>query len=124
MWAKAFRQIHGIWMVCLRVLITGRFPISFTAISVLFVQPCSADALLSGVPTGWLIQQYVGAQLSTFNAGSSCAQGSLNFTAAATSDEKNRYISMVVTAKAAGRNMRVYYETSTGYCYITSFGIE
>jgi hypothetical protein len=42
----------------------------------------------------------------------------------ATADEKNRFVAMVTTAKAAGKYMGVFYETVSGNCQITSFYLQ
>jgi hypothetical protein len=83
--------------------------------------PVYADNNIEAVPTGWRLQNYVSNGVNIYFTGSSCVYGGLSFSASATSDDKNRLWSMVLTAKATGKAVGIFYETVSGNCNITSF---
>lgn len=83
--------------------------------------PAYADALIEAVPTNWRLQNYVNSGVTAYFTGSSCISGGLSFGPSATSDDKNRFWSLIMTAKALGKTVGIYYETTSGLCQITSF---
>lgn len=91
------------------------------ALSVLCASPCFADANLEAVPTAWRLQQYVGSSVNAYYTGSPCTSGLLQLGGSVSADEKNRFWSLVLTAKATGKSVGIYYETTSGSCNITSF---
>lgn len=93
-------------------------------LAVLTSSPAYADNEIYVVPTGWRLQVYVGGQVAAYFAGTSCFSGQVLMPPSATADEKNRFVAMVTTAKAAGKYMGVFYETASGSCQITSFYLQ
>jgi hypothetical protein len=93
-------------------------------LAMLISSPAYADNEIYVVPTGWRLQVYVGGQVAAYFAGTSCFSGQVLMPPNATADEKNRFVAMVTTAKAAGKYMGVFYETASGSCQITSFYLQ
>jgi hypothetical protein len=90
-----------------------------------FSRPSLAQALIEidAVPSSWLVQNYVPANLTLWFTGSSCNNGQLVFPSNAVQADEDRLVSMVLTAKATGQVIRMYYYVSNSACYISSFGI-
>lgn len=82
-------------------------------------QPALADTVIEVVPTGWRLQYYVGGDLYLYYTGSPCTSGQLHLST--TDAEKDRLWALMMTAKATGRSVGIYYETGSGTCNITSF---
>jgi hypothetical protein len=91
------------------------------ALSVLCASPCLADAYIEAVPTTWRLQNYIGSNMYVWFTGSPCAGGSLVLGASVSTDDKNRFWALVLTAKASQKTVGIYYETTSGVCNITSF---
>jgi hypothetical protein len=83
--------------------------------------PAFADNSIEAIPTGWRLQNYISNTIQIAFTGSICINGSLNFSASATSEDKNRFWSLILTAKATGKAVGVFYETVSWNCNITSF---
>ena len=83
----------------------------------------SAQTLISiqGSPATWRPQNYAGGGVVVYYAGSSCAQGALEFAAGTTSDDENRLWSLLVAAKIAGQDVGIFYYVSGTSCIIQSF---
>jgi len=83
----------------------------------------AANVPISAIPTSWRLQNYIGDNVVAFFTGSPCIYGQLSFGANATNDDKNRFWSVVMAAKVAGKPVVVYYEDSAApaQCIITSF---
>jgi hypothetical protein len=99
----------------------------FMAGGIAFAAPACADNQVSGIPSSWQLTNYNDSSggVTVFNAGSTCVYGQMQMSASLTSnDDRNRFWSMILTAKVAGRNVVVRYETSSGNCRITNFYIE
>lgn len=89
----------------------------------------AALALYEDVPTDWFIQDYIGspagvalyrAQLPSGVCYNSTAEVTeLTFPSTVTDNEVNRFWSAVISAKATGTKLGVYYDNST--CLISSF---
>lgn len=86
-----------------------------------FSNAALADAYIEVVPTGWRLQNYVNGNVAVYYTGSPCVSGSLTFPGNISPTELNRFWSLVMTAKATGHTIGVYYETVSGTCQITSF---
>jgi hypothetical protein len=80
-----------------------------------------ADTALIESPAKWRLQAVSGGGVIVFFASTSCSQGLLGFDSTATSDDKNRFWSLVLTAKSTGSTVGVFYNNSSGSCIITSF---
>lgn len=88
-------------------------------------QAAAADASIEAVPTAWRLENYnSGMDLAVWFSGSSCSNGKLTFPPTATNDHRNRFYSLILSSKAMGKKIGVFYETSTGNCQMTSFYVE
>jgi hypothetical protein len=84
-----------------------------------------ADTEIQAVPTNWRLQNYIGGSgVVAWFTGSTCTNGALNFPSSATADDKNRFFSLILSAKISSKTVGVYYETVSGNCQITSFFIQ
>lgn len=88
--------------------------------------PALADTVIEAYPTGWRLQNYSATTkratiVAVAYAGSTCIDGTLNFAASATEEDKNRFWSLILTAKVSNRQVGLFYETTSGACNITSF---
>jgi len=81
----------------------------------------SADTLIEAVPTAWRLQDYAGGQMNIYYAGTPCTYGLLVM--AGTSDKNNRFWSMIMSAKIAGKMVGIYYNP-TNSCTVTSFYLK
>jgi hypothetical protein len=98
-----------------RVLIAACLSLGLTA-------PAFADVIIEAIPTGWRLQNYTGSPgLVTWFTNSSCTNGMLTFPASTTEEVRNRYYSLVLSSKLAGKPVGIYYETTSGSCMIASF---
>jgi len=78
---------------------------------------------ITATPTSWLLQNYVGGNVIVFNTGSECSGGHLNFASSVSNRDKDRFWSLVMTAKIASKQIRVYYtyDSVASTCFISSF---
>jgi hypothetical protein len=84
--------------------------------------PASALANnIEAVPTGWRMENYIASQTVVlwFTGASECTMGKL--AADMSQDDYNRLWSLVMTAKATGKPVGIYYNASGGVCTIGSF---
>jgi len=79
---------------------------------------------IEAVPTGWLLQDYVGAGVWVYFTGSPCTSGNLSLPTTATSDEVNRFFSLIMSAKISGQAVGVYYTYNGNTCVINSFYLK
>lgn len=78
-----------------------------------------ADNNIEAVPTGWRLQDYGDGGVSAYYTGSTCPSGRITLPASALADTKNRFWTLVLSAKVTGKVVGIYYDPST--CNITSF---
>jgi len=83
----------------------------------------AANVPISATPTAWRLQNCTGDGVVAWFTGSTCTNGQLTFSSNATNDDKNRFWSVIMAAKVAGKPVVVYYEDSAApaQCIITSF---
>lgn len=99
----------------------------FAAWSLAATIPFSAGHadIIEAVPTAWRLENYVGATgIAAWYTGSPCATGNLSFNSSATADDKNRFWSLVMTAKVSGKPIGVAYVNVSGSCQIVSFYLK
>jgi hypothetical protein len=94
-------------------------------LSAFFLRPASAQTqvLIAAVPTSWLIQNYVPNQVVLWFTGSPCSNGQLTFPSTAVQADQDRLWAMIMTAKATGQTVYLYYINVDGGCIIQSFGL-
>jgi hypothetical protein len=92
-----------------------------------FAPAASAD-LVTGVPTGWVLQNYMGDHsVVAFFAGTPCSFNRVTMMSTMSEDDKNRFFTLVLTAKITGKVIGVYYtddHTGANNCPIVSFYIQ
>jgi len=76
------------------------------------------------VPSTWKLENYMGDNVVAWFTGSSCNNGRISFPSNATLDDKNRFVSVMLTAKISSKKMFVRYDDSTPNCEIKSFGMH
>ncbi len=79
---------------------------------------------VSGVPTTWLLQNYVPGNVVVWYTGSACTSGQLTLPTSATAADHARLYATVMSAKASNSKIFVYYENSVAGCPISSFGFQ
>jgi len=79
----------------------------------------SAEVLMEGDPANWRVQNYVPNSVVTYITGSPCQYGQLTYPPNATTEDKDRYFAMILTARSTGRRVGIFYESSN--CQIQSF---
>jgi hypothetical protein len=83
----------------------------------------AAPTAISAVPTSWKVESYLGSGVVVlWFTGSPCANGQLVLPASATATDHNRLFTAVMTAKAAGKTMVIFYDSAS--CVISSFGVQ
>lgn len=96
-----------------------------TLLTAALLGPAAAHAdtvsLIEAVPTAWRLQDYLDGAIITFFSGSSCSQGRLDLPASVSADSKNRYWSIITTAKVANKVVGIYYVNNSGVCTILNF---
>ena len=75
---------------------------------------------------GWRLKNYPGNNVVAWYTESVCTAGRLAFDFNATNEDKNRFWSTVMAAKATGKKLFVFYnhDSATGACTIYSFGLR
>ena len=99
-----------------KILVLG-----LSAIALFATSPAFADVNIESPVIGWRLQNYVPNNVVVYYTGSSCTSGSLTFGPAATADDRNRFYSLILTARSTGKKIGVFYETASGSCQIQSF---
>ena len=74
------------------------------------------------IPSAWKLENNIGNRPEIWYAGSSCVNGRLTFSVAATTEDKDRFYATIAAAKMAGKKIFVYYDDSSPGCEIISFG--
>lgn len=89
-------------------------------VSLLLSGTASADeASIIAVPTAWRMEDYMNGGVDVWYSGAACPTGHLILSPNAPSDTKNRFWSLIMTAKVARVPVGVYYDTAT--CVVTHF---
>jgi hypothetical protein len=81
----------------------------------------AADVMVEAVPTNWRMEDYLGGAIDIWYSGSSCANGHMVLSAATPADVRSRFWSLVLTAKATGKYIGVFYDDTSSSCLITHF---
>ena len=80
----------------------------------------AANKFMTNVPTNWKMENYFGDRLIVFFSGSSCESGKLSFPSNATVSDKNRFWSLILSAKATKSKVFVIYKDDPN-CTLVSF---
>lgn len=81
----------------------------------------ASTSSINGVPTAWRLENYMGNYVVVWGAGAPECTGNLSFDTNATIDDRNRFWATIMTGKAAGKKVFVYYDNTS--CKIVSFGL-
>jgi hypothetical protein len=74
------------------------------------------------VPTTWRMQNYIPNGVFIYYTGAAgCTNGQLNFPTSVTVDDKDRFWSSVLTARATNKPVGIYFTGSGTSCMIDSF---
>jgi hypothetical protein len=84
------------------------------------ITPAAADEF-KGYPN-FRIENYASNFVAVWTSAVPC--GELEFDGSATDEVKDRFWSLVLTAKIANRPIGIYYNQSNSHCYISSFYID
>lgn len=79
----------------------------------------AAEASFVAVPTAWRLEDYTSGIVAAYFTPSQCAQGQIVLPASMSNEVKNRFWSLVMTAKVARKPIGVFYDTTT--CAVTHF---
>lgn len=80
-----------------------------------------SDINIEADPTPWRLQDYMNGSIYTWFAGSNCTQGLVILPESVSEDIKQRYWSVVMSAKASGKKVGIFYTNNNGTCTITNF---
>ena len=80
--------------------------------------------LIEAIPKAWRLQNYVGGPVIVYYTGSPCQSGQISMPISATSDEQNRFYSLIMSAKISGQEVGVYYAYDGASCIVTSFYLK
>ena len=85
----------------------------------------ASEVYLAAVPTAWRLQNYVPDTVLAFFTGAACTNGRLSFPASATAADKNRFVAMLMAAKATGKPIAVFYDDAgkPNECTIRSYAL-
>jgi hypothetical protein len=96
-------------------------PIALAA-SALWSSAASSQSLISGSTATWRLQNYVPNQIVLYFTGSPCTSGSLGLPSNAVQADQDRLWALILTSKATGSPVYIYYFNNGGVCTIASFG--
>lgn len=96
----------------------------FISLQIFSSQVFSASVVVKEIPNGWRLQNNVGGNVVAIWTGSSCEGGKLSFDATATTEDKNRFWSLVMAAKIGNKRIGVVYDDSTPECFIRGFFLD
>jgi hypothetical protein len=82
----------------------------------------SAQAVIQGSTASWRLQNYVPNQVTLYFTGSPCTSGSLVMPSTAVQADQDRLWALILTSKATGNPVYIYYYNNAGVCTISSFG--
>lgn len=88
--------------------------------AIVFANPSRADTVIA-VPTPWRLQNYLGSVVTVYYTGSPCVSGNITMLTSTTTEERNRFWSLVMTGKASGKPVGISYTVSGGNCTINDF---
>lgn len=81
--------------------------------------PALADSSFEVVPTAVRMEDYLNGALDLWYTPGTCTSGHVYLPASAPADSKNRLWSLILTAKAAGKVVGIFYDPTS--CIITHF---
>jgi hypothetical protein len=78
--------------------------------------------LIEGSTAAWRLQNYVPNSVALYYTGSPCTSGSLVMPSTAVQADQDRLWALIMTSKATGNSVYMYYSEDAGVCTISSFG--
>lgn len=94
----------------------------FVSISTYLLAANVSAGELVKIPTEWRVDNKSDGTIEAFYTGSNCANGSLVMDNSVSEDFKNRFVSIVLAAKATSSKIQVFYyrHDATDVCNITN----
>ncbi len=100
-----------------------KIKIYFFTVLVMLTEASASIVHMTSDTSNWKLENYSpGGTVVVWYTDSSCTNGKIQFQSSVTSEEKNRFWSVVLTSKASSKKMFVRYDTNG--CYIKSFGMN
>jgi len=96
----------------------------FAIMGLLLLSTVAANAeilQLTENPQGWKLENYIGGTVVAWYTGAQCPNGKVDFPDNATNMDRDRFWSLVLTAKVANKDVFVRYDNAS--CKIASFGL-
>lgn len=98
---------------------------SFGLCLAIFSVPALAATQHEAVPTGWRLENYPSDGVAIWYTGApNCNDGRVNFPAGWIKDDKNRFWSLVLSAKMSGKAIGFFYDGSGWSCVFVSFYVQ
>ncbi|WP_146260176.1 hypothetical protein [Rhizobium tubonense] len=79
---------------------------------------------ISAVPTAWKLEDYMGGSVVLWFTPSECTSGQLLLPATASTEQRNRLWSTILSAKQTQKSVFVYYNSISSQCIISSYGAD
>lgn len=83
-----------------------------------------ADVNIEQVPTSWRLQQYGPNSAAAYYTSSSCTSGQITVPTSYSAEDISRFWATVLTARALGLVVGIYYDNTTPACFITSYYLK
>ena len=116
-----------IYTIYIRIKAISKARLTFALIFLCLSFTSDANSLfLKEDPSSWRLENTLPEGVTVWFTSSSCVNGQLGFPSNTSSDDKNRFWSVVLAAKMSSKKVFVFYdsESTPGYCKIFSFGID
>lgn len=101
-----------------------RTAITFCLLVFSYENTLAEPVSMNVIPSAWKLENYIGDNVVAWHTGSVCVNGRITFPSNATRDDKNRFWSVIMAGKAAGKKIFVYYDDAASDCQIISFGLS
>ncbi len=92
-------------------------------VTLLNVAPALANTLWE-VPSGWQLINYKGSDVTVWWTSSPCLNGNISLPKTFTEADRNRFVAMILYAKATSRPMGIWYTLDNGSCVIDAFYVR
>lgn len=101
---------------------TARF-VLFTVLAALSSTASAGNIYES--PVGWRLQNYTGNSVGVYwTSASDCPSGGIFMPLNATGEDRDRFWSMILTAKHSGKQVGIYYTSTGTSCTVDSFYVD
>ena len=80
-----------------------------------------ASTVMVGSPAAWRLQNYTTDSIEVYYTPATCSTGRLILSGSMTVSDKDRFWSLVLSAKLTGRDVGVVYDMVSSDCVVQSF---